>query len=112
MSGRRGHQRLTISGPTNGAVRVLRDVVIERMRHHELVTISQTPAAIGEEMFMELFSGNGCVALKVRVLDSRPVVISGSMRHRLRLLMVTAGVPVTPSDRGPLAESPTTPENA
>jgi hypothetical protein len=86
--------------------------VIERMQHHELVTISQTPAAIGEEMFLELFSGNDCVALKVRVLDSRPVVIAGSMRHRLRLLMMTAGVPATPSDRGRLAASPTTPENA
>ena len=112
MSGRRGHQRLTVSGPTSGAVRVLRDVVIERMQHHELVTISQTPAAIGEEMSMELFSGNGCVALKVRVVDSRPVLISGSMRHRLRLLMLTAGVPATPSDRGPLAESPITTETA
>ena len=87
-------------------------MVIERMQHHELVIISQTPAAIGEEMFLELFSGNGCVAVTVRVLDSRPVVIAGSMRHRLRLLMVTAGVPATPSDRGPLAESPTTPDNA
>jgi len=112
MSGRRGHQRLTISGSTSGAVRVLRDVVIERMQRQELVTISQTPAAIGEEMFLELFSGNGSVALKVTVLDSRPVVITGSIRHRLRLLMVTAGVLATPSDRGPLAELPTTPDNA
>ena len=112
MSGRRGHQRLTITGPTSGAVRVLRDVVIERMQHHELVIISQTPAAVGEEMFLELFSGNDCIALEVRVLDSRPVVVNGSIRHRLRLLMVTAGVVATPSDRGPLAESPTTPENA
>jgi hypothetical protein len=34
------------------------------------------------------------------------------MRHRLRLLMVTAGVVATSSGRGPLAESPTTPEGA
>jgi hypothetical protein len=91
-------------------VRVLRDVVIERMEHRELVAISQTPAVIGEDMFLELFSGNGCIALKVRVLDSRPIVISGSMRHRLRLLMMTADVLATPSQGGPVADSLTTAE--
>ena len=91
-------------------MRVLRDVVIERMEHRELVAVSQTPAVIGEEMFLELFSGNGCIALKARVLDSRPIVISGSMRHRLRLLMMMADVLATPSPRGPLAHSLTTAE--
>ena len=38
-------------------MRVLRDVVIERMEHQELVVISQAPAVIGEEMSLELFSG-------------------------------------------------------
>lgn len=90
-------------------MRVLRGVVIERMEHRELVAISQTPAVVGEEMLLELFSGNGSIALKVRVLDSRPLVISGSMRHRLRLLMMTADVLATPSHRGPLADSLTTP---
>jgi hypothetical protein len=112
MSGRRGHQRLTIGNHTSGTVRVLRDVVIERMAHHELVAISQTPAVIGEEMFLELFSGRGCIALKVRVLDSRPAVIAGSMRHRLRVVVVTVGALPTQTNREPLADSPTTRENA
>jgi hypothetical protein len=90
-------------------VRVLRDVVIERMQHRELVAISQTPAVIGEELLLELFSGSGCLELKVSVLDSRPIVISGSMRHRLRLLLMTADVLATPSRHGPLGDSLTTP---
>lgn len=93
-------------------MRVLRDVVIERMEHQELVAISQTSAAIGEEMFLELFSGSGCVALKVRVLDSRPAVIAGSMRHRLRVVVTTVGAPATQCNREPLADSPPTPEIA
>jgi hypothetical protein len=112
MSGRRGHQRLTIGGPTTGAVRVLRDVVIERIEHQELVVVSQTPAVIGEELSLELFSASGCIALKVRVLDGRPVVIAGSMRHRLRVVVMTVGAQVTQSNREPLADSPTPPDIA
>jgi hypothetical protein len=112
MSGRRGHQRLTIGSAADGAVRVLRDVVIDRMDHEELVVVSQTPAVIGEDMSLELFSGSGCVALKVRVLDSRPVVVGGSMRHRLRVVVTTAGAQVTPSSGKPLGDPPTTSEIA
>jgi hypothetical protein len=105
MSGRRGHRRLTIGTSTSGAVRLLRDVAIERIEHQELVAISQTPAVIGEEMFLELFSGNGCIGLQVRVLDSRPVVNAASMRHRLRVMVLTAGALATESNRLPLADS-------
>lgn len=112
MSGRRGHQRLAIGGQTSGAVRVLRDAVIERVDHQELVALSQTPAAVGDEMFMELFSGHGCLALQVRVLASSPVVIAGSVRHRLRVEVTRAGVLETDSNRKPLADAPKAPEVA
>ena len=110
MSGRRGHQRLTLGSPTTGALRVLRDVVIERMEHQELVVISQAPTVIGEEMSLELFSGRGCIALRVRVLDSRPVVITGSMRHRLRLMVMTVAPQEVRSNRESQGDSPTGPE--
>jgi hypothetical protein len=99
MSGRRDGQRLTIGSPANGVVRVLRDVVIDRMDHQELTVISQAPAVMGEEMSLELFSGSGCIALKVRVLASRPVAIAGSMRHRVRLLVMAVGRRDTRSKR-------------
>ena len=89
-----------------------RDVVIERMDHEELVVISQGPAVIGEEMSLELFSPSGCIALKVRVLDSRPVVIAGSMQHRLRVVVMKQGAQETQSNRGSLADTPTRPEIA
>ena len=112
MSGRRRHQRLAIGSQTNGAVRVLRDAVIERVDHQELVALSQAPAAVGDEMFMELFSGHGCLALQVRVLDSCPVVIGGSVRHRLRVRVTRAGALETEPKGRPLADSSTTPEVA
>jgi hypothetical protein len=112
MSGRRGHQRLAIGSPATGAVRVLREVVIERMNDEELLVISQTPVVIGEEMSLELFSGSGCMALKVRVLDSRPVVIAGSVRHRLRVMVTTVAAQQAQSNRESLTDSPTNPEIA
>ena len=112
MSGRRRHQRLGIGSQTNGAVRVLRDAVIEQVDRQELVALSHAPAAVGDEMFMELFSGHGCLALQVRVLDSCPVVIAGSVRHRLRVTVTRAGALETEPGRRPLADSSTTPEVA
>lgn len=93
-------------------MRVLRDAVIERVDDHELVVLSQTPALIADEMFLELLSGHGRLALQVRVLESRPVVIAGSVRHRLRVAVTSAGALETDSNRKLPADSPTTPEVA
>ena len=93
-------------------MRVLRDAVIERVDHQELVALSQTPAAIGDEMFMELFSVHGCLALQVRVVDSCPVVIAGSVRHRVRVAVTKAGALETEPKSRPLGDSSTTPEVA
>ena len=90
----------------------MRDVVIERMEHQELVVISQAPTVIGEEMSLELVSGKGCIALRVRVLDSRPVVIAGSVRHRLRVMVMTVVAQEARSNRESLGDSPTRPESA
>lgn len=113
MSGRRGHQRSTIGSPESSAVvRILRDVVIERLDHEELVVISRTSAVIGEEMSLQLFSPSDCIALTVRVLDSRPAVIAGSMRHRLRVMVMKPGAQETQSNRGSLVDTLTRPDNA
>lgn len=97
MSGRRGHQRFAIASPAAGAIRVLRDVVIDRMDRDDVVAISQTPGIIGEEMSLDLISSSGCVALRVKVLESRPVVVAGSLRHQLRLVVTTVGSAAQPA---------------
>ena len=112
MSGRRGHQRLNMGGAGSAVVRVTRDVVIDGIDHEELVVISQAAAVIGEEMSLELFSGSGCIALKVRVLASRPVVIGGSMRHRLRVVVMAMSAQEIPSNRESLADSAAEPDIA
>jgi hypothetical protein len=93
MSGRRSHPRFVVASPWDGAVRVLRDVVIDRTQPDEFLAVSHSPGVLGEEMSLDLIGAGATLALKVQVLDSRPVIIDGSVRHRIRLRVVDAALP-------------------
>jgi hypothetical protein len=90
MSGRRSHPRFAVATPWDGAVRVLREVVIQRSGDDELVAIGHLPAVVGEEMTLDVLSAGSTLEVRVRVLDSRPVIVDGSVRHRVRLAVVPA----------------------
>ena len=85
MSGRRSHPRFAVAIPWNGAMRVLRDVVVDRTGRDELLAVSHVPAITGEDMSLDLISAGRNLALKVKVLESRPVMVEGAVRHRIRL---------------------------
>jgi hypothetical protein len=51
----------------------------------ELSVVSETPGVVDEVMSLGLTSREGQMHLQVRVLDSRPLIINGVVRHRLRL---------------------------
>ena len=88
MTGRRSHPRFAVANPWEGAVRVLRDVVIDRTSRDELMAICQAPGVVDETMTLDLMGGGVAFGCRVRVLESRPVIISGSVRHRLRLALI------------------------
>jgi hypothetical protein len=69
-------------------MRVLRDVVVDRLGREELLAISQAPAITGEDMRLDLVGAGSAIALRVRVLDSRPVIVDGTVRHRIRLAIL------------------------
>lgn len=69
-------------------MRVLRDVVVDRNGDRELYAVSVAPGVVGEEMSLELISGMSRRSLRVKVVDSRPVIISGAVQHRLQLAML------------------------
>jgi hypothetical protein len=91
MSGRRSHPRFAVASPWEGSMRVLKDVVVQRAQREELLAISQTAGVLGEEMTLDLIGSGQTLALRVNVVESRPVIIDGSVRHRLRLRLVAAG---------------------
>lgn len=85
MSGRRSHPRFMVATPWDGAMRVLRDVVIQRADRDELQAVSHVPAVAGENMTLDLMGAGTTLGLRVRVIDSRPVMVEGAVRHRIRL---------------------------
>ena len=73
-------------------MRVLRDVTIDRAEGNEVHAVSQVAAVVGEEMTLDVMGAGAEVALKVRVIESRPLMVQGVVRHQVRLA-VTSGRP-------------------
>ena len=86
--GRRSQPRFTVVNPWEGTMRVLRDVVVDRNGESELFALSAAPGVVGEEMSLELITGANRRSLRVRVVESRPVIVAGAVQHRLQLEMV------------------------
>src|SRR4051812_25681370 len=85
MAGRRSHPRYTVATPWEGGMRILRDVVVDRTSADELLAVSQAPGVTGELMTLDLMGGGITLGFRVKVLESRPVIVAGAVRHRLRL---------------------------
>ena len=85
MFGRRSYARFSIEPSGHGVLRVLRDVIVQEIGSDELMVIGREAAAVGELLTLELPAVDDGTALSVRVVESRPLVLDGALRHRLRL---------------------------
>src|SRR3954468_19753621 len=85
MAGRRSHHRFAVANPWEGAMRILRDVVVDRTSRDEFMAVCQLPGVTGETMTLDLVGSVPPLGLRWTVLESRPVVMDGAVRHRLRL---------------------------
>ena len=90
MSGRRSHPRFVVTNPWGGVIKILRDVVVNRVDRDELLAVSNAAAIVGETLSLDLIGDGQALAVKVRVIDSRPVIIDGTVRHRVRLSLLDA----------------------
>jgi hypothetical protein len=86
-------------------MRVLRDVVVHRADRNELQAVSHVPAVAGEDMTLDLMGAGTTLGLKVRVIDSRPVMVEGAVRHRIRLTVLN-GFNAVPTDVETAAATP------
>lgn len=89
MAGRRSHPRFAVSTPWDGSMRVLKDVVIHRTDTEELLAVSRTAGITGEEMTLDVMGAGESLGLRVRVVESRPVIVDGAVCHRVRLALLT-----------------------
>ena len=92
MSGRRSHQRFEVSAGSAGTLRVNRDVVVQRADDGELQVLSREPGVRDERMVVQFPDDHAGEAVRVRVIDSKPVVVQGVVRHLLRLHVIGAGI--------------------
>jgi len=68
-----------------GTLRVSRDVTVRPGVENEFIAIGSEPAACGERLTLERIVNGATVTEHVVVDDSRPALVDGSVRHRLRL---------------------------
>ena len=86
MSGRRFYTRFQQGAPSEGQMRVLRDVAVQYDEMSgELAIISDSPGVVGEELTLAVVGVEGDVEVRVQIVSSRPQIISGVLRHRLQL---------------------------
>ena len=77
-------------GSVDGVVRVFPDVVVQPTGEDEWIAISREAGVTGETLFLDVAATDGEESKSplhrpVCVIDSRPVILEGAMRHRLRL---------------------------
>jgi hypothetical protein len=90
MLGRRSDARFTMTQPTCGTLRVLRDVMVHRNGDEEWIALSREPAVAGETLLLDLVivdvdETRVWDRFAVNVIESRPVIADGDMRYRIRL---------------------------
>jgi hypothetical protein len=80
--------RYLLPRPWEGTLRIPGDVVIERhdRAQDEFWVLSTAPVHRDERLRLDLAEPGGSVA--VRVIESNPVLLDGSVRHRLRLAVL------------------------
>jgi hypothetical protein len=69
---------------------MFRDVIVRRQGNDEWIAISREAATTGETLLLDLpdlEDGDLGRRFPVCVIESRPVIVDGEMRHRLRLHM-------------------------
>jgi hypothetical protein len=97
MPGRRRETRFLMSPPWSGSLQTLQDVVVERVAKSDIWVLSSAPASRDEGMTLELPRPGGTVEMKVRVAESKPVVIDERVQHRVRLQLLER---IGPGDDG------------
>jgi len=85
MRDRRAEERVAFIEPTYGVVRGFCDVVVQRNGETGWIAISRQPAAAGETLILDIDESGRPHRLAVCVVESRPVILEGDMRHWIRL---------------------------
>ena len=84
MLGRRSYERFSLVPPVEGTLRIFQDVVLHQ-GHEGLVAYGREAGVVGEVLAVDDAQAHVEAGLMVRVVESRPVIVQGAVRHRVRL---------------------------
>ena len=90
VADRRRDKRFRLTEPAEGTVRLFPDVIVQQDGDEEWIGIGRQPAVAGETLMLErpaidTDEGELRHRLPVCVIESRPMIVDGDMRHRIRL---------------------------
>jgi hypothetical protein len=85
MAGRRREARFVAATAWSGALQTIEEVVTERLADGEIWVWCVAPVAREELLTLELATQEGLATFEVRVADCEPLVVSGQLKHRVRL---------------------------
>lgn len=90
MFSRRRFTRFALTSPWLGTFRTLQEVLVQRGAHEgELVAISEKPGLVGEISTLDVLPNGSAIGFTVRMVEGQPVIYEGTIRHSLRLAVLT-----------------------
>jgi len=66
--------------------------MVRRMNNGDIVATGAEPGCLGEEVTLHLIEAEGG-DVRARIVESRPVVVDGLVRHQMRLATVEQACP-------------------
>ena len=90
MTDRRRDKRFRLSEPAVGALTLFPDFLVQEGGDDEWIGMSRQPAVAGEMLVLDVLQSDAVEGeiwrrLPVCVIESRPLIVDGDMRHRIRL---------------------------
>jgi hypothetical protein len=83
MLGRRSYTRVMIAEGAEGVLRLARDIGLHQRHDGDWTATSREAGVVGEIVLVDLLDEGSTVA--ARIVESRPFVTNGAVRHRLWL---------------------------
>ena len=83
MLGRRSYTRVMIADGAEGELRLARDIGLHERHDGDWTATSRDPGVIGEVVLIDVLDEG--ITVTARVVESKPIVTEGAVRHRLWL---------------------------
>jgi hypothetical protein len=85
MTGRRRHQRFSVTSAVTGVLEVLEEAAMESAEGAEFVITMRTAPVVGDEATLHFAGATGTRSIRVRVVESQLHMVKDGVRHKVRL---------------------------